>query len=92
MGAEMFKARVRLFGANLESVFPKLIPLGRIGIESLADGLVDQLSPVGLSPDQIATIKVNDLYGYELRFPLFRGNAKYSLNSQRLRLDFMQAT
>jgi hypothetical protein len=89
--AEMFKARVRFFGATLESVFPKPIPLGRVGIEDLAEGLLDGLSPIGLTPDQLVMIKMNDLFSYELRFPLFRGSASFSLNSKRLRLEFTNA-
>jgi hypothetical protein len=87
----MFKARVRLFGATLESVFPKPIPLGKLCIDELAEGLLDGLAPIGLTPDQILMLKLNDLFSYELRFPLFRGNANYSLNSQRLRLEFTNA-
>jgi hypothetical protein len=87
----MFKARVRLFGATWESVFPRPIPLARIAIDRVAEGLLDGLSPIGITPDQIALVKSNDLFGYELRFPMFRGNGAYSLNSQRLHLDFMNA-
>lgn len=87
----MYKARIRLFGATIETVFPKPIPVGRLDVDKLAEVLLGGLSPIGLTPDQVAFTKRNDLFDYELRFPLFRGNASFSLNSQRLRLDFMNA-
>jgi hypothetical protein len=87
----MVKVLVRAFQVSWESVFPKPISLARIEIENVAEQLLDELSPIGLTPNEIALVKVNDLFGYELRFPMFRGNATYSLNSQRLRVDFINA-
>jgi hypothetical protein len=89
--AQMFTARVRIFQASWESVFPRAVPLARVPIEAVAEELLAALSSAGLTADQISFIKSNDLYAYELRFPLFRGNAAFSQNAQRVRLDFMNA-
>lgn len=87
----MSTVTVRVFQATWESVFPKPVPLSRVPIDSVTEGLLDAVGPLGLIADQITLIKSNELYGYELRFPLFRGNASYSQNAQRVRLDFMNA-
>jgi hypothetical protein len=87
----MFTARVRIFQASWESAFPLPVPFSRIPIESMAENFLGALSTTGLTADQISLNKINDLYGYELRFPMFRGNATYSLNAQRVRLEFMNA-
>jgi hypothetical protein len=87
----MFKLRTRLFGATFESTFPHPIAFNQPYLAKLGESLSQSLSPVGLTPNQIECITTNVLFGYEVRFPLFRGNANYSLNPQRLRLDFTNA-
>lgn len=87
----MFKLRTRLFGTNFESTFPHPVAFNQPYLAKVGESLSQSLSPTGLTPNQIECVTLNVLFGYEIRFPLFRGNASFSLNSQRLRLDFMNA-
>jgi hypothetical protein len=87
----MFKLRTRLFGTTFESTFPHPVAFNQPYLAKVGESLSQSLSPIGLTPNQIECVTMNVLFGYEVRFPLFRGNASFSLSSQRLRLEFMNA-
>ena len=88
----MFNVHIRLFGAGLESTFPRAIPFSQAGLERTAGELLASFSAQGLTPEGLVLTKRNELFDYELRFTLFAGRAEFSLNAQRLKLEFANAT
>lgn len=87
----MTTVQSRRFGANFESTFPKPISLHKLPIDQIGDELLGHFMPLGLAPTDIHLIKRNELFDYELKFTLFQGNSEFSLNAQRLRLEFLNA-
>jgi hypothetical protein len=87
----MFPAQIRLLGVTLESIFPKAVLYSKMNIEQISERLMERFSMQGLLPESLLLNKPNELFDYDLKFSLFRGSAEFSLNSRRLKMNFVDA-
>lgn len=88
----MFRVQTQLYGASMESHFPKAIPFRKAGTDDFAEALLERFAAQGILAEHLSLRKGDELFDYELKFSLFRGSAEFSLNSRRLKMHFSNAT
>jgi hypothetical protein len=84
----MVELKTKVIGLTIDSSFVQAMPFSKERLDQIGLRALDSFKNVGLRPEQIGLRTADVLFGYELHFSLFGGNAAFRLTGTRVVLNF----
>jgi hypothetical protein len=84
----MIELTTQVIGVTIDSLFAQARPFSKERLDQFCLRALELFKDNGLKPEHIGLRTTDILFGYELNFGLFGGNATFRLTSERLILTF----
>jgi len=84
----MIELTTQVIGVTIDSLFVQARPFSKERLDRFCLRALELFKDNGLKPEHIGLRTADILFGYELNFGLFGGNATFRLTSERLILTF----
>jgi hypothetical protein len=88
----MFKIDLKISSVSVESIFKNAVLFKDSHLDQVAQKSLETLSAFGLKPTQIASRAGDQIYNYDLSFPLFNGAGTFRISAEKSEVTFLNAT